>query len=92
MEVGSFVSTDELMSYGLLNPDGYRHGTVRHGAKEWARYDYQADETFHVNSVESFWFLFKRSIASTQILVALASDASETIAICGCCRYSPIRK
>lgn len=70
VEVGSFVSTDELMSYGLLNPDGYRHGTVRHGAKEWARYDYQADETFHVNSVESFWFLFKRSIASTHIHVS----------------------
>ena len=28
---GSIVSTDELMSYGLLTGDGYKHGTVKHG-------------------------------------------------------------
>lgn len=31
VEPGSLVSTDELMSYGLLDGDGYKHGTVAHG-------------------------------------------------------------
>ena len=33
VEKGSIVSTDELMSYGLLTNDGYTHGTVKHSAK-----------------------------------------------------------
>ncbi|MBZ0325295.1 MAG: IS1595 family transposase, partial [Alphaproteobacteria bacterium] len=70
VEPGSIVSTDELMSYGLLTPDGYKHGTVRHGAKEWSRYDYRTDAVHHVNSVESFWKLFKKSVASTHIHVS----------------------
>ncbi len=37
VERGSTVSTDELMGYGLLDSDGYRHGQVKHGAKEYAR-------------------------------------------------------
>ena len=36
VEPGSTVSTDELMSYGLLAEDGYRHGRVKHGAKQFA--------------------------------------------------------
>jgi transposase len=36
VEPGSIVSTDELISYGLLEADGYRHGTVSHGKKEWS--------------------------------------------------------
>src|ERR1043166_7787184 len=28
VEKGSVVSTDELMSYGLLTGDGYKHGAV----------------------------------------------------------------
>lgn len=70
VEPGSIVSTDELMSYGLLTPDGYQHGTVRHGAKEWTYYDYRHNAWHHVNSVESFWRLFKRSIESTHIHVS----------------------
>src|SRR4051812_44489682 len=31
VEPGSTVSTDELMSYGLLPGDGFNHGKVRHG-------------------------------------------------------------
>jgi transposase-like protein len=31
---GSTVSTDELMSYGLLEGDGYKHGVVTHSQKE----------------------------------------------------------
>jgi transposase len=39
VEKGSTVSTDELMSYGLLNAEGYNHGMVRHGKKEWTTYE-----------------------------------------------------
>jgi transposase-like protein len=67
---GSTVSTDELMSYGLLTGDGYKHGTVKHGAKEWAYYDYRTKETHHTNHVESFWKLFKASVRSTHIHVS----------------------
>lgn len=67
---GSIVSTDELMSYGLLEGDGYVHGTVKHGVKEYARYDQQNDVTHHTNSVEGFWRLFKNSIKSTHIHVS----------------------
>ncbi|MGH7091357.1 MAG: IS1595 family transposase [Stellaceae bacterium] len=67
---GSTVSTDELLSYGLLDADGYTHGTVRHGAKEYAYYDYRHGVTHHVNHVESFWHLFKASIRSTHIHVS----------------------
>ena len=45
MEPGSTVSTDELMSYGLLRGDGYQHGIVKHGAKEFAYYDYRHGAT-----------------------------------------------
>jgi hypothetical protein len=64
---GSTVSTDELVSYGLLTGDGYKHGTVKHGQKEWSYYDYRHGATYHTNSVESFWKLFKTSVRSTHI-------------------------
>lgn len=67
---GSVVSTDELMSYGLLTDDGYTHGTVKHGAKEWAYYDYRHKATHHTNNIEAFWRLFKKSIASTHIHIS----------------------
>lgn len=58
------------MSYGLLTGDGFKHGTVKHGAKEWAYYDYQHDAVHHTNSVESFWNLFKTSVRSTHVHVS----------------------
>ncbi|MBL8691683.1 MAG: IS1595 family transposase [Rhodospirillaceae bacterium] len=67
---GSVVSTDELMSYGLLNGDGYKHGQVKHGEKDYAHYDYRIGDVVHVNNVESFWRLFKKSVASTHIHVS----------------------
>ncbi len=70
VEHGATVSTDELMSYGLLEGDGYQHGAVKHGAKELAYCDYRHDATHHTNNVESFWRLFKRSVASTRIHVS----------------------
>jgi transposase len=70
VEPGAIVSTDELMSYGLLEGDGFKHGTVKHGAGEFAYYDYRHDATHHTNNVESFWRLFKNSITSTHIHVS----------------------
>ncbi|MFT4098370.1 MAG: IS1595 family transposase [Rhodoblastus sp.] len=70
VEPGATVSTDELYSYGLLTGDGYKHGAVKHGAREYAYYDYRHDAMHHTNNVESFWRLFKKSIASTHIHVS----------------------
>lgn len=70
VEPGSIVSTDELYSYNLLEGDGYLHGKVSHGKKEWSYYDYRHDAVHHVNGVESFWRIFKQSIASTHIHVS----------------------
>lgn len=67
VEPGSVVSTDELMSYGLLAGDGFIHGSVKHGAKEWSYYDYRTGETHSTNGIESFWHLFKYSVRSTHI-------------------------
>lgn len=36
VEPGSVVSTDELYSYNLLSGDGFQHGAVKHGRKEYA--------------------------------------------------------
>lgn len=70
VEKGTTVSTDELYSYNLLTSDGYKHGVVKHGKKEYAYYDYRAKETFHVNTVEGFWRLFKASIRSTHVQIS----------------------
>lgn len=70
VEPGAIVSTDELMSYGLLEGDGYTHGQVKHGAKEFAYYDYRHKAVHHTNHVESFWKLFKHSVRSTHIHVS----------------------
>lgn len=70
VEPGSVVSTDELVSYGLLEGDGYTHGVVKHGAKDFAYYDYRQGVTHHTNTVEGFWKLFKDSIRSTHIHVS----------------------
>ncbi|CAM3150240.1 Transposase [Sphingomonas antarctica] len=70
VEAGSVVSTDELYSYNLLTGDGYQHGTVKHGQKEYAYYDYTTGVNHHVNSVEGFWRLFKASIRSTHVAVS----------------------
>lgn len=64
VEPGSVVSTDELRSYNLLMPRGYKHGTVRHGAGQYV------DGIHHVNSVEGFWKLFKDSVKSTHIHIS----------------------
>lgn len=67
---GSVVSTDELISYGLLTGDGFIHGAVKHSAKEWSYYDYRTGETHSTNSIDSFWKLFKYSVRSTHIHIS----------------------
>ena len=64
------MSTDEFVSYGLLKGDGYKHGTVDHNRKEWAWTDHETGTRHHVNVVESFWHLFKASVASTHIHIS----------------------
>jgi transposase len=61
---GSSIYTDELKSYGHLSRVGYQHQTVNHSAKEWVR------DTCHVNSLEGFWSLLKRSILGTHVWVS----------------------
>lgn len=70
VEKGATVSTDELMSYGLLTDDGYKHGRVTHSQKDWAHYDYRVGEVISTNGVENFWKLFKHSVRSTHIHVS----------------------
>lgn len=70
VEPGAAVSTDELYSYGLLTEDGYRHGAVKHGDKEWSYFDYRTKEIHSTNGVETFWNLFKTSVRSTHIHVS----------------------
>lgn len=43
---------------------------MSHGKKEYAHYDYRSGETFHVNTVEGFWRLFKASVRSTHIHIS----------------------
>lgn len=64
VEPGTKISTDEWPSYDLLTSHGYEHGQVTHSKKEYVRGDH------HVNSVESFWKLFKISVRSTHIHVS----------------------
>lgn len=70
VERGTIVSTDELINYSLLKDDGYKHGVVTHGRKEWRYYDYRHKAWHHTNSVEGFWKLFKDSVRSTHIQIS----------------------
>jgi len=62
--VGTRVSTDEWAPYKVLSRLGYRHETVDHGRKKYARGD------VHVNGLESFWSILKRSIRGTHVWVS----------------------
>lgn len=69
IEPGSTISTDELKSYNLLTNDGFRHGRVNHGKGEYSRYVVKS-LSFHVNTVEGFWRLFKASVRSTHVHIS----------------------
>lgn len=61
---GTRIDSDEWRPYRILSALGYDHRVVNHGAKEWARGD------THVNTLEAFWSLIKRSIRGTHIHVS----------------------
>ncbi len=61
---GTRISSDEWGPYRILSSHGYRHDTVDHRAKEYARGD------VHVNSLEAFWSMLKRSIRGTHVHVS----------------------
>ena len=80
VENGSIVSTDELISYDLLKSDGYKHGTVKHGEKEWSYYDYRYDAVHNTNRVESFWILFQKSQSLRRIFTLALNMPTATLA------------
>ncbi|MDE0149041.1 MAG: IS1595 family transposase [Rhodospirillaceae bacterium] len=61
---GSHISTDEWMPYRALPKMGYSHGTVEHRSKEYVR------GIDHVNNLEAFWLILKRSIRGTHVWVS----------------------
>lgn len=61
---GSTITTDQWKSYKWLTFDGYKHHTVCHGTKEYVK------GIHHVNGMEGFWGLLKRSINGTYIHVS----------------------
>ncbi|MDZ4406084.1 IS1595 family transposase [Prosthecobacter sp.] len=58
------IHTDEHRSYRILKTRGFKHETVKHGAREYARGE------IHVNGIESFWKIFKDSVRSTHMHVS----------------------
>ena len=62
--IGTRISSDEWPSYKILGRLGYDHRTVEHGRKVWARGD------THVNTLEGFWSMLKRSLRGTHIHVS----------------------
>ncbi|MGQ0742170.1 MAG: IS1595 family transposase [Alphaproteobacteria bacterium] len=61
---GSTISSDEHGSYNGLTRMGFKHGVVKHSAKEWVH------GAFHTNSLEGFWSQLKRSIRGTHVHVS----------------------
>ena len=53
-----------------MKKDGYVHGAVDHSRGEYAWTDRKTGERFSTNGTESFWNLFKASIAGTHIHVS----------------------
>lgn len=66
----TIISTDEWAGYNLLTAHDYQHGRVNHSAEEWARTDPETGVRHHVQNVESFWSMFKRSVRSTHIHIS----------------------
>jgi transposase-like protein len=61
---GSTVHTDEWSGYRRLDRLGYVHSAVNHAAEEYAR------DGSHVNTLEGYFSLLKRSIRSTHVQVS----------------------
>jgi len=61
---GTRISSDEWRAYSTLRDLGYDHHMVKHGRGHYA------DGDTHVNSLEGFWGILKRSIRGTHIWVS----------------------
>jgi transposase len=61
---GTRISSDEWPPYKILTSLGYDHNVVNHASKRWA------DGDTHVNTLEAFWSMLKRSIRGTHIHVS----------------------
>ncbi len=61
---GSHISTDEWAPYRAIPKMGYSHGTVEHRAKQYV------SGIDHVNNLEAFWLILKRSIRGTHVWVS----------------------
>ena len=70
VEPGTHISTDEYMPYRALPRMGYSHGTVEHRSKQYV------SGIDHVNSIEAFWLILKRSIRGTHVWVSRKHLAS----------------
>ena len=64
VEPGTHISTDEYMPYRALPKMGCSHGTVKHRAKQYV------SGIDHVNNIEAFWLILKRSIRGTHVWVS----------------------
>lgn len=84
--VGTKISSDEWPPYSILPKLCCDHNTVEHGSKQWAKGD------THVNSLEGFWSILKRSIRGTHIhvfpkhLSKSISGNQSTVTTCRRCR------
>lgn len=61
---GTRISSDEWLPYRILGALGYDHQMVSHGKGEYV------DGDTHVNAIEGFWAMLKRSIRGTHIHVS----------------------
>lgn len=59
VEVGSILVTDEWKAYGSVK-SRYNHKVVKHNNSE-----YVDEEGYHVNSLEGYWSILKRTIYGT---------------------------
>ena len=60
------VFTDELSAYNGLAGEGYIHGVIRHGMKEYSK------DGITTNAIEGFWAHFKRVVFGTYHFVSKA--------------------
>jgi transposase len=62
---GTRIHSDEWSGYRRLDKWGYEHSTVNHAAGEYAN-----EDGSHVNTLEGYFSLLKRSIRSTHVWVS----------------------
>ncbi len=61
VEKGVEVHSDEYNIYNCLEEKGYKHDTVKHGARQYVKYR-EDGTTVHTNGVEGFWSYPKNAI------------------------------